>query len=328
MYQITRGFQQRIVSGSLTYAVALLLTICFWFVSYSLVNVEYYDYSFLNWEFKIPAFWSYLLGFFAHWGISLLLIQENNVFSIIRVRTTIHSSIYLLLVACMPELHSFSMGLLAFFFVFFSFHILFKRFQDDLSQGMAFHQYMLVGFASLIDVKFLLFVPILWIGAITFRAASSRSFAASLLGLLFPYWIAIGYLALSNQIHLLYEPIIHQLSWPGFSWQFTPWPMYSISLLLFLFLLGAFHTFAKNYEDKIQTRVYLHYIIFEGIVLFIISFIWPENAIVFLPFGCVCCAYIYGHFLAVTNNKFSLFTLLFSLVAMGILSLFNIWMLF
>jgi len=272
--------------------------------------------------------WAYLLGLLAHWGISLLLIQGNNIFNIIRVRTTIHSSIYLLLVASMPALHCFSMGLLAIYIILFAFGILFKRFQNNLSQGMSFYQYMLISIASLIDIKFLLFIPILWIGAIIFRAASFRSFVASLLGLLLPYWFAAGYLFLNNQIQLLYRPFIQLFNWSGFNWQFTPWPILSILLLLLLFILGTFHTLANNYEDKIQTRTYLHYIIIVGIVLYLILLFWPLYHISLLPFGCICCSYIFGHFLAVTNKKISSFIMTLSLFSIAILTTYNLWMLF
>lgn len=328
MYQTTRGFQQKIVTESLTYVVALLIAVSFWFVSYSLGHEESYEFTFLGWSMKMPALWAYLLGFVLHWGISLLLIQGNNVFSVIRVRTTIHSSLYLLLVACMPALHYLSVELVAFALTCISLHLLFQRFQDEFSQGMAFHQYALVGIASLFYVKELFLVPLFWLGAGLFRASTLRSFIASLLGLLLPYWFVAGYLSLTNQMNLLYDPFVSLFTWSGFSWEFTPWPAYSILLLLLLFVVSAIHTLINKYEDKIQTRAYLHYIIFAGDVLFIILCIWPTSCTGFLPFCCISVGYIYGHFLAVTNDRFSHFFLILSFIAMLILSILNLWMLF
>ena len=82
--------------------------------------------------------------------------------------------------------------------------LLFFSYQDNSAVGIIFLAFLVLGIASLIYIPVLFLVPIFWIIISTrMLAMSPRTFFASILGLITPYWFAAAYCLYAANIDLL-----------------------------------------------------------------------------------------------------------------------------
>ena len=123
-----------------------------------------------------------LAGFALHVLASILLINLNNVFTIIRIRTSLQSFFYLLLAAALPSLYGVIPGLLAGLCFLTAIYLLFGSYRQEKSSGALFNSFAFAGIASLFVPQSLLLIPLLWIGASSFQSLNLKSLFASLLG--------------------------------------------------------------------------------------------------------------------------------------------------
>ena len=112
-----------------------------------------------------------------------LLIEINTAFTLIRTRSTLHVSFYIFLSTTCLFLHSFQYAV----FVPLAFLIatsqLFSSYESPYPAGSIFHAFFFIGLGSLLFPQLLYFVPLFYLGMISFRSLSLKSFFAGLTGL-------------------------------------------------------------------------------------------------------------------------------------------------
>ena len=166
----TKRFQNRITAGRFTLPTAILISVSCWILTAVLLpETETQQSGYSLWEtfcdFCIPTWANRLFSFILYAVIGYFLIQLNNTFAIIRMRASVQTSVYFLLISVCPSLHMLYAGDLAAASFLVALFFLFKSYQQAQPTGSLFHAFVFIGLGSLLFPQLMLFVPIFWIGA-------------------------------------------------------------------------------------------------------------------------------------------------------------------
>ena len=139
---------------------------------------------------------------------------------------------------------------------------------------------------SLFFVQILYFVPFLWIlMASNMMALTHRMFWATVLGLVMPYWFAVGYYVVTNQFDAFIDHFAELA-------QFEPLLQYealdihriaTFGLVVLLAVIGIIHYMRNSYQDKIRTRMIFEMFITVDILSFVFIILQPQHFDNLLP---------------------------------------------
>lgn len=327
-------FQNRITAGRLTLPVSILLSLVCWTVAALLLPSptaakpaeEYSLWQMLGFpglSDGISLAAGYLLYSLAAW----LLILLNNTYAIIRMRASVQTVVYILLVAVCSTLHPWHAGNVAALALVLALFFLFGSYQHSQPAANVFHAFVFLGAGSMALPQLTFLVPVFWIGAYNFKALQPKSFVASLLGWSLPYWFLLGHAYFYGEMKLFYQPFRELV-------RFTPvaqgWLLYEIAplaYLLVLLMVSAAHCLVAGYEDKIRTRSYLHFLIFLSFCLLVFTVLQPPLAVHLLPLLLVPGCILVGHLFVLTSSRASNVFFIAALAGLFLLFGFNLWML-
>lgn len=260
---------------------------------------------------------------------TMLMVELNNANSLIRIFSRMVSCSFLLLTLMasflFPSLRGGIVGLSFITFYLFFLH----AYQDRQAVGSIYAAFLAIGVGSLFFVQILYFVPLFWLlMAIRLLAFSGRTFAASLLGLLTPYWLLTPYFLytldyatpLAHFAALAqFKPLsqVFSLSGPLVAPIFTDpvllitphssllAPLFTLGFVLLLAFTGIIHFLRNSSSDKLRTQmVYEMFIIilFFNLVFIILQ---PQHLPFLLRLLIINTAPLIGHFLALTRTRFT-----------------------
>ena len=261
---------------------------------------------------------------------SFLMLELNNSNALIRVYSRMVSCSYIVL-AVMASflLSSVRDGAFQMFFVTF-FLLLFRAYQDKAAVGLVFYAFMMFGMASTLFAQLLYFLPVVWILLFTnIMAGSVRTFAASLLGLLMPYWCIGGYCLYTGDIDSLVARVSEL-------WQFAPLfdfeslglhRQLSFCIVTLIAIVGMVHFHRNSYKDKIRTRMLFE--IFTTMYLCALVFIvlQPQHFDFLFGMMLICSSPLIGHFISLTSTRLTNIAFIVFLLAVVGVTVFNmLWM--
>lgn len=273
----------------------------------------------------MPLGLSQLSGFIVYGTIGYFLVIFNNTFGIIRMRASMQTSVFYLLIALCPSLHTLHAGswaacsmLVALFFLFGSY---------QLRQPMSHHFYasLSIGIGSLILPQLTFYLPLFWIGAYLMQSLSLRSFIASLLGWAMPYWFLFGYAYFHNRMELFTAPFQALATFGAPQWSFQPWEWVTLGFLLLLFAASAGHCLMTGFDDKIRTRAYLNFLILVCLGTFIHILLQPSFCAMLLPVLILCVSILTGHLFVLTDSRGSNRFFIGTLIMLFALFVYNLW---
>lgn len=99
--------QGRITAGRFTLPIVIFTCIACWVLtSVLLPGLEVKESSYPLWNIvNIPAWANRIVNFLLFAGIGYFLIELNNTFAIIRMRASVQTSLYFLLITACPGMH-------------------------------------------------------------------------------------------------------------------------------------------------------------------------------------------------------------------------------
>lgn len=330
---IKRRFQSRIAKGKSTLPIAILLAIVCWVIVYSvkpdsLVKKPAFPLWQMLHDFLPNEFAGTTISFILYSLIGYLLIELNNAYSIIRMRASVQTSLFLIIVATCPELYPLQAGTIAALTLLTAIYFLFKCYQQVHPVNYMFFGYFFIGLGSLVFPKLIFFIPIFIIGAYNFQALSARTFFAGIIGFSIPYWFLFGHAFFYNQMELFYQPFIELITFPPADYKAVQlWEIITVGFSTALLLISSIHSFATSYLDKIRTRSYLNFFILLEIGTLILMIFLPAQATDFFPILFSGVSILAGHLFALTDNKVSNLFFMFTLISLTALFVFNLWML-
>lgn len=328
----TKRLQNRITAGRLTLPVAILISVACWVLTAVLLpDLKVQQDSYPLWQtfsnIGIPFWANQLISFILYSIIGYFLIELNNTFAIIRMRASVQTSVYFLLIAVCPSLHILYAGDLAAAAFLIALYFLFKSYQQVRPAGDLFHAFIFIGIGSLFFPQLMLFIPLFWIGAYNFQSLQPKSFFGSLVGWSLPYWCLLGYSFYYGQMDLFYQPFRELVTFIPIRFDFDLWEMATIGYLLILFAVSSGHCLVAGYEDKIRTRSYLHFLIFLNFCIFVYIGLQPALSVHLLSLLLIGVSILAGHLFALTNSRTANIFFIGALTGLFLLFGFNIWML-
>ena len=278
-------------------------------------------------SFGMPDWANLLASFVLYALIGYFLIELNNAFAIIRMRASVQTSLYFLLVTACPGMHLLYAGDIAAIAFLLSLYFLFKSYQQSRPSGNLFHSFVFIGAGSLLFPQLMYFIPIWLIGAYNFKSLTPRSFCGALIGLSVPYWFLLGHAIFHKEMELFYEPfkeLVH-LKPVDLLNGFEQWEVVTLAYLAVLFIISTIHCVVAGYEDKIQTRGYLHFLIFLSLCIFFFILLQPQHTMNLLSLLFITASILIAHLFVLTNNKLSNCFFICSMIALILLFGFNTW---
>lgn len=326
-----KRIQQRITAGRFVLPVVMILSLAIWIGVYIIKPIDVFKVSSSPvWQLIEPFFLgkplSLVINFILYAFIAYFLIELNNAFAIIRLRASIQTSLYLILIAVCPELYTLHVGTIVTLCVSGSLFFLYRSYQQSRSSADIFYSWMLLGLGSLIFPQLLYLVPVYLIGAYNFQSLNPRSFFAGIIGLSFPYWFLLGYALIFNRLDMFYHPFMELVNFAPIDFLvLKSWQIATICYVILLFLVAVAHSLINGWQDKIRARAYLNFFSLLGISLAVGLILQPQHFITIFPLFLVSFSFLVGHFFVLTHSKASNLFFLFSLIGLGALLGFNLW---
>ena len=145
--------QGRITAGRFTLPIVIFTCIACWVLtSVLLPGLEVKESSYPLWNIvNIPAWANRIVSFLLFAGIGYFLIELNNTFAIIRMRASVQTSLYFLLITACPGMHLLYAGDVAAVTFLISLYFLFKSYQQPRPAGYLFHSFALLSAGSVVE---------------------------------------------------------------------------------------------------------------------------------------------------------------------------------
>lgn len=208
-----------------------------------------------------------------------LMVEWNNTFSLMRVRSRMTSSTFLLLMAACPLLQTWTTQMLVPLSLLLCYFCLFRSYQKVRAEADFFHAFSFLGLGCLFFPQLLYFVPLLLVSCLVqLRSLSLRSFMACLLGLSLPYWCYAGYSIWHNQLDLtvLHFEQFLTLQMPDYH-ALTVSQVLSGGFVMAATMLATFHYQRTAYHDKIRTRMFLNLLVTQEYLIILLMVGQPQH---------------------------------------------------
>ena len=143
-----------------------------------------------------------------------------------------------------------------------------------------------------------------------------------------PYWLICGYFLYTKD----YSTVIRHFRSLG---EFAPLggfqlltqhQLITLAWIIFLFIVGMIHFIRNSYYDKIRTRMFFEVFITIGICCIVFLVLQPQHYNCLTGMLIVNTAPLIGHFIALTQTKFTNFSFHLILLITVLLTFYNIWM--
>lgn len=260
---------------------------------------------------------------------TLLMVELNNGHALIRIYSRMVSCVFLALTCASCFLYPLSRTWIVTLCFISFFLIIFHAYQDKQAPGWHFYAFLCLGIASTVFVQTFFYVPLLWILTATLlNAASFRSFWASILGLMLPYWFLLPISAFNNQLH----------SWQAHFMsitQFQPIFMYeeldehrmiTFAIIVFLTLIGMIHFWRNSYMDKIRTRMFYEMLIINTLATIAFVVLQPQHFDTLMGIIIIGASVTIAHFIALTHTRLTNIVFISILILIILLTIYNQWM--
>ena len=208
-----------------------------------------------------------------------IIVELSNANALIRVRSRMVSSTFLVLSSLCLPLHYSLRNTFVMLCLTLSFFLLFSSYQDKRAVRLHYYASFLIGIASLCHTEILLFMPLFWILALTnIQSLTFRTWIASILGILTPYWLLIPWLFINQEPGLVAthfsklfpkEQVFDTTMIKVNQW-------ITLSLVMVLGIIAAINFWRFNYEDRIRTRQLYGFFAWTVIYSIFLIFLQPQ----------------------------------------------------
>ena len=260
-----------------------------------------------------------------------VLIEMNNRNLLLRIRSRLVSSTWLVSTAAISATHVYSDGLASAVCVASALYLLFFTYQKRECQADTFHWALLIGVGSIFVPQVIVFMPLfLWHQTVFLRSMSLRSFCAAWVGCLFPLSLWAGYWIVSDNYEMLYAWVselvayvpIRPANYLSFTWQ----QVASWGAVTFFGLLGMLHYLNTSYNDRIQVRMLLYILSVQFFVTEAFVCLQPQHLDTLMPMLVMLASPLIAHFFTLTSSWFTNALFVLSVLGFAALAYLNIFM--
>ncbi len=236
---------------------------------------------------------------------TLMMVVLNNDNALIRIYSRMVSCSFLVLALMGRDIITDARtGLVQFLYILFYF-FLFRAYQNKRAVGSVFYAFMALGTAGVFFPKILFLVPVMWIVMFTnIMAGSTRTLAASVLGMLLPYWFLGAYCTYTGDFTLL-TGFADSIATFGNVLDIADMPQHTLlqsGATALLAFVGMIHFRRNNYKDRIRTRMLFEIFSISAILTIAFIMLQPCDVKYLMPLLAVNTAPLIGHYIALTKT--------------------------
>lgn len=257
---------------------------------------------------------------------SLVMIELSNSNVLLRVRSRMVTTTFLLLsTACSFLFSSLSGGIVSLCFVC-SLYLLFHTYQAPSAVRPTYYAYLIVSLSSFFIVQTLYFVPLFWLLSLTqLQSLRFRTWMASLLGLVTPYWFIIPWLLYQKSFQPLTDHFYELWSFQEpFDFSLIGiQPLCSFIFINLLAIAALIHFLTHAFEDRIRVRQLYGFFIWTGFTASLVLIAQPQFYDLLLRIIIICASPLIAHFFTFTHSRFTNVLFIVSLTLVTVLILWN-----
>ena len=257
-----------------------------------------------------------------------LVIELNNTNSLIRIYSRMISCTFLVLMSAaniiFPSVESRIVQLC----FIGCYTALFRAYQDKQASGPVFYAFLCIGIASTIFIQIAFYVPILWILlAVNILAFSNRTFWASVLGLIVPYWFIGGYHAYTGEINQLARHFTNMAQFgPLFDYSaITEHQIVTFAYVVLIAAIGIIHYLRNSFADKIRTRMLYELFITMCVGSIVFMILQPQYYEILMGILIVNTAPLIAHFIALTRTRLTNIAFYLLIGLSIVITAYNLW---
>lgn len=257
-----------------------------------------------------------------------LLVELNNANSLIRVYSRLLPCSFLMLTMAANILLRATGAPLVQLCLIASYALFFSSYQDRAAVGHIFYSFACLGIASIFFVQVLYFIPVIWI-LMKFKVMtmSGRTFLASIIGLVIPYWFLGGYLVYTGGANWLLGHFseIAIFDKPFDYSALNECQVITFAFVLILSLTGIIHFLRHSYNDKIRVRMLYETFIIMDICGMLFLVLQPRHFDTLIGITIVNTAPLIAHFIALTHTRLTNIAFYVIILAAIALTAYNTW---
>lgn len=258
-----------------------------------------------------------------------LMFELNNINALIRIYSRMVSCAFLALL-CMPcFLFSSISGAVMMVAVVASMMLLFTTYQDEEAAKASYYSFVFVSIASMAFVHILFYLPMLWLMmAYQLKSFSLRTFGASILGLLTPYWFYLCWLVWQKD----FTPLVsHFMALGSFAKPFdfsllTVSQLVTLAAVVLLAIIGIIHYIRQHHDDKIRIRLLYGFFIWMNLLTMLFLALQPQHYDFLIRILVINTAPLLAHFVTLTHTKLTNIAFFVIVAIILVVTGFNLWM--
>lgn len=259
-----------------------------------------------------------------------LMVELNNINALIRIYSRMVSCSFLVLTCAGCFLFSSMAGAIVQLCFIAAYISLFRSYQDKSAAGWIYYAFLCIGLASTVFVQAIYYMPILW--AIMFFRLTSfswRTFAASLLGVLTPYWFLLPFaLIYQGNLDSMVSHFVQLASLPSL-YDYSQLTVNQLAFFVFvvgLTITGIVHYWRNSHNDSIRIRqLYGTFTVMSfATTLFLV--LQPQHYDVLIRILIINVSPLIAHFITLTSTRVTNIAFYAICSVSVLLTLLNLWM--
>ena len=265
----------------------------------------------------------------ACFGVSVfLMVVLNNSNALIRIYSRMVSCSFIALTCAATYLFPSLGGAIVGLCFIASLIIALHCYQDKQSAGWTFYSFLCLGMASMVFVQILYLVPVFWLlMAFQLFALSWRTFLASVVGLLTPYWMASCWLFWQQDWSLLtahFMPLA-QVTFPADYTHVTICQAALYAVVLLAAIIGTVHFYRQSFNDKIRIRQFYSCFITVVIAVLLLLALMPQHFDMLIRMAIVVTSPLIAHFIALTRTRVTNIAFFAIITVVLLLTVASLW---
>ncbi|MBE6260245.1 MAG: hypothetical protein E7107_05380 [Prevotella sp.] len=260
---------------------------------------------------------------------AFLMMEMNAIHALIRIYSRMVSCVFVVLLCVACFLFPSLQGAITQVCFIAALTLLFNSYQDKTSAGWTYYGFLAIGIITLTFVHMLFFVPILWL-VMTFQLQSFswRTWAASLVGIVTPYWFWSCWLAWNADFTPLAEHLapLGDFCLPLDFSQYTSHHFVTLAFVVLMAIVGTIHYIRKHHDDKIRVRLLYGAFMWMSLTSTLFILLQPQHYDALIRILIINTAPLLGHFLALTRTRQTNVAFFVITAAAILITGYNLWM--
>ena len=261
-----------------------------------------------------------------------VMLKLNDLNLLIRIYSRTVSAFYIVLVCAAPFLLASLPGAFIQLCAIMALTLLSISYKDKRATGWTFYAFSCLSLGSTAEISLLYYVPLLWfIMAWYTYSLSWRTFLASLLGLLTPYWFLLAWhwtvSGGSLEPWMSHLAGVASLRLPIDYTVISTQRMIFFTLVIACYLTGSIHFLNKKSDDKIRVRQIYYSLITATGYSCILTALQPNLYDMTIRMMMITVSPIIAHFITLTHTKWTNMVFIVLSAIIITITIFNLWML-